>query len=270
MKARLTAASLVVLAASAIFVGPARAQEQAPPFDWSAALAEGKTIEIAGVNGEVDASLSSDGRVHVHATRTGRRSDPASVRIEVVEHANGVTICAVYPTPRGSRNQNRCQEGGGQMSVNDNDVEVDFTVRVPAGVRFAGSTVNGAVEVSGLRSDVEASTVNGDVRVETSGMAQASTVNGDIRARVGATTLGEDMDFSTVNGSIELAAPAGLNADVEAATVNGEIESDFEVRGQAPARSRHSPRSTLRGTIGAGGEDLDLTTVNGAIRLRRI
>lgn len=267
MKARL----LVALAATAIFVAPVRAQEQAPPFDWNATLAQGKTIEIVGVNGDVDASLSSDGRVHVHATRTARRSDPESVRIVVVEHANGVTICAVYPAPRGSRNENDCEEGGGQSNVNDNDVEVDFTVQVPAGVRFAGGTVNGGVEVSGLRSDVEASTVNGDVRVETTGMAQASTVNGDIRARVGATTLSEDMDFSTVNGSIELIAPAGLAADLEATTVNGEIESDFEVRGQAPVREhRHSPLSTLRGTIGSGGEDLDLTTVNGAIRLRRI
>lgn len=270
MQARPIVASLVALVASAIFVGPVRAQDQAPPFDWNAALAQGKTIEIVGVNGQVDASLSSDGRVHVHALRSARRSNPESVRIEVVEHANGITICAVYPTPRDSRRENGCAEGGGQNSVNDNDVQVDFTVRVPAGVRFAGSTVNGGVEVSGLRSDVEASTVNGDVRVETSGMAQASTVNGDIRARVGATTLSEDMDFSTVNGSIELSAPADLSADVEASTVNGEIESDFQVLGQAPQSHRHSPRSTLRGTIGAGGEDLDLTTVNGGIRLRRI
>ena len=265
MKARLTAA----LAATAIFVGPVRAQEQAPPFDWSGALAQGKTIEVVGVNGDIDVAFSTDNRVHVHATRTARRSDPSSVRIEVVEHANGVTICAVYPTPSNSRRENSCEEGGGQMSVNDNDVEVDFTVRVPAGVRFAGSTVNGGVEVAGLRSDVEASTVNGDVRVETTGMAEASTVNGDIRARVGATTLARDMDFSTVNGSIELSAPAGLNADLEAATVNGEIESDFDVQGRQQSDHR-GPRSWVRGTIGSGGEDLDLSTVNGAIRLRRI
>ena len=269
MKARLPVASLVALAATAIFVGPVRAQEEAAPFNWNAAIAQGRTIEIVGVNGDVDATLSNDGRVHVHATRSAHRSDPESVRIEVVEHANGVTICAVYPTPRNSRRQNGCEEGGGQNSVDDNDVEVHFTIRVPAGVRFSGSTVNGGVEVSGLRSEVEASTVNGDVRVETTGMAEASTVNGDIRARVGSTTLASDMDFSTVNGSIELVAPAGLNADLEASTVNGEIESDFQVSGQATARDHHSPRSSLRGTIGSGGEDLDLTTVNGGIRLRR-
>ena len=253
----------VAVLATAVFVGPASAQESG--FDWSGAIAQGKTIEIRGVNGDVEAAFSSDNRVHVHATRTGRRSDPESVRIEVVEHEDGVTICAVYPTPGNASRENECRPGGGQMTVNDNDVQVDFTIRVPAGVRFEGSTVNGGVEVEGLRSAVVASTVNGDVRVETSGTAEASTVNGDIDARVGAGTLTEDLSFTTVNGSIDLSAPAGLNADLEASTVNGDIDSDFDVTVR-----RSVTRQSVRGTIGTGGEDLDLSTVNGRIRLRRI
>ncbi len=247
-----------------VVAAPAAAQQTAP-FDWSGTIAQGRAIEIVGVNGDVDALASEDGRVHVHATRSARRSDPQSVRIEVIEHNGGVTICAVYPTPRDARHENSCEPGGGNNSVNNNDVEVHFTVRVPAGVRFDGSTVNGSVEVEGLRSDVQASTVNGDVRVSTSGLAQASTVNGDISARVGSGTLTEDLEFSTVNGSIDLSAPSGLNADLEASTVNGDIESDFEVtvRGSMD-------RQSIRGTIGSGGEDLDLSTVNGRIRLRRI
>ena len=253
------------LFATALFVLPVAGQD-APAFDWNGTIAQGRTIEILGVNGDVDAAISTDGRVHVHATRTARRSDPNSVRIEVVETDDGVTVCAVYPTPSNARRDNECRPGGGgQMSVDHNDVEVHFTVRVPAGVRFAGSTVNGGIEAEGLRSDVDASTVNGDVRVATTGLAQASTVNGDIDATVGAGTLVHDLEFSTVNGSIDLSAPAGLNADLEAATVNGEVHSDFEVR-----TTGRMNRSSLRGTIGSGGEDLDLSTVNGRIRLRRI
>ena len=261
MRIQAFAASLI---ASAIFVAPVGAQE-APPFDWSGTIAQGRTLEIAGVNGDIDAAISEDGRVHVHATRRGRRSDPESVRIEVVQHDNGVTICAVYPTPSNSRRENRCEEGGGDMNVNNNDVEVHFTVRVPAGVRFDASTVNGGIDAEGLRSEVLASTVNGDVSVATTGLAQASTVNGDIDARVGAGPLTEDLEFSTVNGSIELSAPAGLAADLEASTVNGEVDSEFDVL----VRGRQD-RQSLRGTIGGGGQDLDLSTVNGRIRLRRI
>src|SRR5213595_1573860 len=48
------------------------------------------------------------------------------------------------------------------------DVRVNFTVRVPAGVRFAGHTVNGEVDAANLSGDVEAHTVNGSIRVSTS------------------------------------------------------------------------------------------------------
>src|SRR2546421_4047570 len=54
---------------------------------------------------------------------------------------------------------------GGHMNVRDNDVTVDFTVRVPTGVRFLGKTVNGEVEAAVLSSDVEANTRSGERRV---------------------------------------------------------------------------------------------------------
>ena len=61
-------------------------------------------------------------------------------------HAGGVTICAVYPS-RDARKPNECPPGdGGRMNVQNNDVSVRFTVRVPAGVTFVGKTVNGEIE----------------------------------------------------------------------------------------------------------------------------
>ena len=66
----------------------------------------------------------------------GPQERPAEVKIEVVEHAGGVTICAVYPS---SGAPNECKPGkGGRMNVRDNDVNVEFKVSVPAGVRFVG------------------------------------------------------------------------------------------------------------------------------------
>ena len=46
----------------------------------------------------------------VTATKTGRKSNPAEVEIRVVEHAEGVTICAVYPPARR-------EEGWGPLPV---------------------------------------------------------------------------------------------------------------------------------------------------------
>jgi hypothetical protein len=257
---RMRMLALALLGATAA-ADPATAQTD---FQWRGTVAEGKTVEIRGINGSVEAMASGDASVRVEARRTARRSDPASVRIEVLEHADGVTICAVYPTPTGSRRPNECRPGGSQMSVRNNDVNVDFVVRVPAGVRFEGHSVNGSVKAEALRSDVRATTTNGGVTIETTGFAHATTVNGNIVCRIGDTRIPGDVRFETVNGSITLEMPAGLNAEFRASTVNGRIDSDFPilVTGQVSRRS-------LRGTIGEGGPELRVSTVNGNIRLRQ-
>src|ERR1041385_8672560 len=89
------------------------------------------------------------------------------------------------------------------MNTHDNDVKVNFTVRVPAGVRFAGHTVNGEVEAANLAGDVDAQTVNGSIRVSTSGSAEASTVNGSITASMARAQWTDALEFRTGNRSEE-------------------------------------------------------------------
>lgn len=254
-------ASTLALLAICVAV-PVRGAAAQNEFHWKGKLAAGKTIEIKGVSGDVRA-VASSGEVDVTALKHGRKSDPDEVKIAVVEHEDGVTICAVYPSD--GRRENICEAGeGGHMSTRDNDVQVDFTVRVPAGVRFVGKTVNGAVEAANLASDVHANTVNGGIRISTSGYAEAETVNGSIVASLGRANWSDGLEFSTVNGGITLDLPATLSTEVRASTVNGDIQSDFPLM----VTGKLGPRR-ITGTIGSGGRQLALSTVNGSIRLRK-
>ena len=231
-------------------------------FEWHGRIAAGRAIEVKGVNGGIVAEPSTGSEVEVVARKTAHRSDPDQVTIEVVEHEDGVTVCAVYPTPRGYP-PNECKPGeGGRMNTRNNDVQVEYTVRLPAGVRFIGRTVNGSIEARRLAADAEAYTVNGSIGIETGGTARATTVNGSIAAEMG-TALREPLEFETVNGGITLTVPAATGADVRCSTVNGDIMSDFPLT----VRGKFSRRS-LNGTIGRGGPQLMMTTVNGDIRLR--
>jgi hypothetical protein len=185
------------------------------------------------------------------------------VRIEVVQHGDGVTICSVYPDA-GDR-PNECKPGSeGRMNNRNNDVNVTFTVRVPDGVRFIGRTVNGDVTATSLNAPVSLRTVNGSVEFSTSGFGDASTVNGSIRGALGSALWNDRLEFETVNGSITLDLPADLSTDVRASTVNGDITTDFPL-----SISGRISRRTLNGTIGGGGRALNLETVNGSITLRR-
>ena len=249
------------LALGVVLAAPAVAQD----WSWRKAIPAGQAIEIKGINGDITATAASGSEVEVIARKSGRRSDPSSVTIEVVEHAGGVTICAMYPNPSG-RQQNECLLGArGRSNNQNNDVNVDFEVRVPRGVLFTGRTVNGGLRAEGITADVQASTVNGSVRVSTTGIAEATTVNGSIKVRMGRADWRNDLAFSTVNGGILLEVPGELNADVRAGTVNGSLASDWPMT----ITGRWSPRRMI-GKIGAGGRELRLETVNGDIELRRV
>jgi len=251
--------SLVVVGL-AMFVGASRAAAQ--DFHWRGQLASGQAIEIKGINGDVRATPSSSGDVEVTATRSARRSNPSDVRLEVVPHPGGVTICAVYPTVPG-REPNRCVPGGeGRSSTRDNDTSVHFDVRVPYGVAFIGRTVNGEINGDSLQGDAEAHTVNGSIRLVTTGLAMANTVNGSMHVTMGRADWPNGASFKTVNGGITLTLPGVFDADLHADTLNGSITADFPIT----VIGQFSPRR-LHGTIGNGGRTLNLSTVNGSIKL---
>jgi len=237
--------------------GP-RVQEE---FRWSGDVAQGDLLEIKGINGGISATPASGAQVEVVAVKSGRRSDPAEVRIEVVEHAGGVTLCALYPVGAGDE-ANECAPGeGGRLNSRRNDVSVAWEVRVPRGVLFTGRTVNGDVGATGLTEAVDVRTVNGSITIGTDGFATAKTVNGSIDARM-AGTLRSDVAFETVNGSIELDVQDGIGAQVDASWLNGGLETEipFQVQGRIGRR-------TAQGTLGGGGPVMKLRTVNGSIRI---
>jgi hypothetical protein len=256
-------------------------------FSWRGRLAAGQTIEVKGVIGDIRATPASGSEVEVRAVKRGKRDDPSEVRIEVVPHGDGVTICALYPPStrpnRGRQEPNECAPGeGGRLSSDNHDVRVDFEVRVPAGVNFAGRTVSGGVVATGLRGDVvvrsvsgaveatdisgnaDAATVSGSVRISASGYARGSTVSGSVDARMGRADWRGEMEMKTVSGGITVELPANANTHVSVRTMSGSISSDFPLR----TESRFLNRSAS-GTIGSGGRDLTIETVSGTVRIRR-
>jgi Putative adhesin len=249
-------------------------------FRWTGQVGTGQSIEIKGLNGSINAEPAASGAVEVVALKKAHRSDVASVAIKVVPHANGVTICAVYPSENPDR-PNTCEPGrgiglanglrddrgnsSGNNSVRNNDVSVDFTVRVPSGVELIARTVNGEISASSLSGNVDSHTVNGSINISTTGYARAKTVNGEIKAKMGDANWNDSLEFKTVNGDIDLDLPPNLSTKIEADTFNGDIASEFPL-----AILGRTSRKHISGTIGSGGRELVLKTLNGSIRLRHI
>ena len=263
------AVSLVSACSSARAYGQA-SKSGDTPFTWSGAVQAGRWVYVRNLNGPVRVEEGTGSKVEVRAEKRWRRGNPDDVKITVrqVGSAGGdVLVCALW------NDRSTCDEDG-YHSRNDgswwnnndrNDVQVEFVVRLPAGVKIDASTVNGGVEIDGATSDVVAHTVNGSIDARsTGGAVTAHTTNGDVIVS-SAKLDGDRTEFSTVNGTITVTLPATVNADVEMRTVNGHLSSDFPLT----VEGTFSPRR-LHATLGKGGPTLRLSTVNGSIRLRKL
>lgn len=255
----MTGGVLTCALVACLATAPAAARES-ERFDWSGTLPAGGEVEIKNVNGSVEVEPGNGSEVVIEAIKTGRRDDPATVRIEVVEHDGGITICAVYP---GKGNACVPGDGGGGMSTRNNDVGVEFRVRAPSTAAVSANSVNGRVEVGRMDGDVRATTVNGSIEVDAGGAVSARTVNGSIDVRFGDVAGREDLEFETVNGSIRLRVPRDLAVDLDIRTQNGAIETDWDL----PVAGKWSGRR-LEASVGGGGRGLRARTVNGDVTIR--
>ena len=246
----------------------ADAQGRAADFNWHGTVAAGQWVEVKGVNGHVRAEPTTGPEVEIVGTWRGRDEDDGVVVQAVRNEGGGVTVCALYRSVRGIRTPD-CSPGAGWNGSNDGfRTSIDFVVKVPAGVHFLGATVNGDVTAMDMPADAIASTVNGRVRVSAAGVVEASTVNGNIDAEMGRADPDHDLSFNSVNGSVTIRLPADFRARVRLSS-RGRVASDFPLESTG-RQARHGPTTTrLEGEIGGGGEDLEVSTLNGSITLRR-
>ena len=248
--------------------GPLDAQERRErsdrSFSWKGTISEGRWLRLHNINGAIDVTAGEGNTTIVQAEKRWRRGDPRDVRVEVLKDGGDVVICALWDE------DDRCDEDGYHSGRDnddddDSDVSMHFTVKLPKGVKVDANTVNGAIDVRGAGGQVLARTVNGRIDAASSaGPVEANTVNGAIHARMGAIEGAGDLTFTTVNGSVTVEVPGRLDAEVEMQTLNGELRTDFPLT----VSGRFNPRR-IRATVGKGGRQLRLKTVNGSVELRK-
>ena len=158
---------------------------------------------------------------------------------------------------------------------------VRYEVSAPKGAKISIDTVNSSVEVSGIQAGAKLETTNGAVRVSdargtlhtqstngrvtlegVAGAIIATTTNGSVSASLRPDAKLEAIDMSSVNGSVRLSVPASAGFDLTARTVNGSVSCEIPL-----ASISAQTRKRLEAKIGASGPRVELSTVNGSVRI---
>ena len=131
-------------------------------------------------------------------------------------------------------------------------------------LRLDVSSTNGAIKLSDVRAtEILVEGTNGALELtNVVGVSKIRTTNGSIRASL-LEASDRNMEFESVNGSIDLTVPPGFAADLDASTVHGSLNLDetFSVQVEKGIVGQKA-----RGEIGNGGERLRLSTTNGNIK----
>jgi len=210
-------------------------------------------VQLENVNGNVRIVTWDREEIKVEAIKRAKKQEHLDeVKIEVEAKADRIRIKSKYPDSKARRDKN-------------NSASVEYLLTVPKQSRLDRvNSVNGEVEIEAVSGDVKASSVNGNVTAAgLAGQVELSTVNGSVKATF--VELKKSVSLKSVNGSVTVALPGEANAKVSANTVTGGISSDFALQAK-----KHFPiGQNLDGKLGEGGPAVDLSTVNGGIRIDR-
>ena len=220
-------------------------------------LGTGARLELINVNGRITAEPSDGDSIEIKAARTGKGASEeaakdALARIEMREEVGDNRVRIEVRPPRFS-------------GVSGH--EIKWTIKVPQGVSVDLRTVNGGVELTGLRGDVRARSTNGGIKGHglASANVDAAVTNGGVEIELASAVTTGAIDLESVNGGVSLSLPRDSKADISARCVNGGLSIDdleLEIIGEQTRRK-------VEGKMNGGGARVTLETTNGGVRLSR-
>jgi hypothetical protein len=190
-----------------------------------------------------------------------RRIDNGAAGVDIIEDNNTIRV-----------------SGGNWMNKADFEIQVPMQTSVRVKSNFGGE-----IRIENINGEIEAETMNGEVNItNVSGPVNAHTMNGELTVTLNNVMPDKPMSFSTMNGEINVTMPSSVKANLKLKTNHGEMFTDFDIQMDAAARpaqvednrGRGGPfrvrmDSTVFGTINGGGPELQFTTFNGNILIRK-
>ncbi len=222
---------------------------------WIENVESGKTISVVNPYGNVYARFGGyDNELELLAAI--QRLDPARRQLEVVRSRDG-----------GALRIEVMEKADDRADAGATKDRIDVVLFVPLGSTLDARTDFGLIEVKGLKSDLIATSLTGNMRLRGNrGRIRAKSARGEISAALvtGATTDGQE--FTSETGDIEIYLEEDADMDVHIAT-SGEITTDFSL--QIEHRRFEEPGKYATARVGEGGPKLSIRSKRGRAKLLR-
>lgn len=214
-----------------VLAAPTAAQTNTETVDKTLSLAPGGTLKLKTFSGRVRITGGAGDQVVIHAVRRAKQDRLDDIKLEITQSGNTIDVDANH----------RLVE-----RRNDNVVETDFEIQVPARTRLDLKTFSAPVTVIGVNEDQRIDGFSSSVTIE-------SAEWGD-----------HDLDINTFSGGVRLRLPATARGNIDFNSFSGTFESDL------PVTMNNSSRRNFRGALNGGGNgDFKLKTFSGDVSIRR-
>jgi lipopolysaccharide export LptBFGC system permease protein LptF len=212
---------------------PASAQtRQEETFDRTLTLQPGGTFRLRTFSGRVTIRGGDGNQVVIHAIRRARPDRLRDIQIEVTQSGNDIEVNANHQAVERD---------------NDNVVETDFDIQVPARTRL---------DVNSFSAPIEVTNVQGAHRLK--------TFSADIRLAAESWNEQDGLDADSFSGNVRLRLPGNARGAISFDSFSGRFESDLPVTLQA------SNRRTFRGDLNGGGSaTFRFKTFSGSAEIRK-
>jgi len=222
-------------------------------------------IRVKTVNGKIDITSWDRESVKIEAeikVKARNRRDAErildKVKIIIDKSSGRLVIEADYPKKRGDDSF-----WDGLFGSNRQHPVINYTIKVPKESNLDLRSTNGHISVSDVSGDNSLSTTNGGIDADDmAGSLDIHSTNGSVTAVVTKFGNRDNIRLKTTNGGVKLRLPSDVSADVSASTVNGSIRTDFPLTIQGKIMKRK-----IKGEINGGGGEIDISTVNGSVKI---
>jgi DUF4097 and DUF4098 domain-containing protein YvlB len=213
-------------------------------------LAPGGTVRLKTFSGRVTMNGTSGNQVVIKAVRRASRERLNDIKLEITQNGNVIDIDANH----------RVVE-----RRNNNVVETDFDIQLPAAVKLDLRTFSAPITVGNVDGDVVVEGFSSEIRLtDVSGPKRVKTFSGAVHVQANNWNDGDDMNVNTFSGDVVLRLPTTARGDITFESFSGSFNSDL------PVTMSSSSRRSFRGSLnGGGGTDFRLHTFSGDVRIEK-